>query len=323
MSAEKKDRMGGCGGEDDNDEELGLLTYSHRSYEAITLTTQSAGSTITQDGDALLHFVPEAQQSLQSQQQVGVIRFALSGVRKNAVPGVVIQALALVVVLGYYYAPPITAGFNQIAGLKSQMGFFYAAISTMLFGGFLPWLVVTLQDCRSSLANGQPLPKWTTVLGDGAFLCLLFIERGVEVDAFYKLQAYVFGSGADLTTIAWKVLVDEFVYSPFWATPFYIVAFGLKDCGYNPRVLVSTWDWTAARFKYVSSLLSTWLIWLPVCTLVYALPGALQVPLFNLVLCFYTLLLVFINKNNNNTQQHEQQPQQQHDEQHEQQPCRA
>jgi len=37
-----------------------------------------------------------------------------------------------------------------------------------------------------------------------------------------------------------------------------------------------------------------WLIWIPVVSCVYALPSPLQMPLFNLVLCFWSMLFAHI-----------------------------
>jgi hypothetical protein len=40
----------------------------------------------------------------------------------------------------------------------------------------------------------------------------------MEVDAFYRLQGVIFGNGTDFLTIFAKVVVDQFVYNPVWAT---------------------------------------------------------------------------------------------------------
>lgn len=43
-------------------------------------------------------------------------------------------------------------------------------------------------------------------------------------------------------------------------------------------------------------LVSTWVVWVPATSLVYTLPSPLQIPLFNLVLCFFVLLLSFVSQ---------------------------
>ena len=44
------------------------------------------------------------------------------------------------------------------------------------------------------------------------------------------------------------------------------------------------------------TLMSTWAVWIPAVTIIYCLPAPLQIPLFNLVLCFWVLVLSFISK---------------------------
>jgi hypothetical protein len=39
------------------------------------------------------------------------------------------------------------------------------------------------------------------------------------------------------------------------------------------------------------ALVSTWVVWLPVTSLVYSLPANLQIPLFNLAACFWSLVM--------------------------------
>jgi hypothetical protein len=48
--------------------------------------------------------------------------------------------------------------------------------------------------------------------------------------------------------------------------------------------------------KLPATIFSTWIVWLPAVTLIYMMPPALQLPLFNLVLCFFVLLLSALNK---------------------------
>jgi hypothetical protein len=37
-------------------------------------------------------------------------------------------------------------------------------------------------------------------------------------------------------------------------------------------------------------------VWIPAVIMIYALPLGLQQPLFNLVVCFFSLLLLFLNR---------------------------
>jgi hypothetical protein len=46
-------------------------------------------------------------------------------------------------------------------------------------------------------------------------------------------------------------------------------------------------------------LLSLWCIWIPVVSCVYSLPAPLQMPLFNIVLCFWSMLFALITSRQN------------------------
>ncbi len=47
-------------------------------------------------------------------------------------------------------------------------------------------------------------------------------------------------------------------------------------------------------FSVLASLVTTWCIWVPAVSFIYAMPSSLQVPLFNLVLCFFVLCVAII-----------------------------
>jgi hypothetical protein len=57
--------------------------------------------------------------------------------------------------------------------------------------------------------------------------------KGIEVDAFYRLQAIMFGSDSSPGTIIPKVLVDQFVYNPFYGVFSVIIPYTWKDCNFN------------------------------------------------------------------------------------------
>jgi hypothetical protein len=41
-------------------------------------------------------------------------------------------------------------------------------------------------------------------------------------------------------------------------------------------------------------VLAAWMVWTPTVCLVYSLPSGLQVPIFNVVLCFWVLLVAVV-----------------------------
>src|SRR5690606_2824532 len=128
------------------------------------------------------------------------------------------------------------------------------------------------------------------------FYVSFWLWKGVEVDAFYRAQALVFGEQADALTIATKTAVDQFVYNPLWAAPTQTVFFLWKDCDFSLAECRRPLARASASRRVLSVLLSTWVVWIPAVAVVYSLPSPLQLPLFNLVLCFWCLLLSFVSR---------------------------
>ena len=120
--------------------------------------------------------------------------------------------------------------------------------------------------------------------------------KGMEVDVFYRLQGYLFGYEATFGTILTKVLVDQFVYCIFWSAPFTALFYGWKKAGFK---FVTDPPWLRVRFiceESIFLLISTWIIWIPSVSIIYAMPENLQIPLFNITLCFFVLVISVFEK---------------------------
>lgn len=210
----------------------------------------------------------------------------LIGLKRNLLPGLILQTCALLIVLGYAFVPPFHGVLDGIGVLKARYGYAYSAISTAVFGGVIPFLV---------LVATKQVPKGRA-LGELAFYLCFWLWKGAEVDALYRLQGLVFGNAATLGTIAAKTCVDQFVYNPLWAAPTQVAFFLWKDAGFSWSGMVRRLKEETLGRRVVVILFSTWMVWVPTVTIVYSLPSALQIPLFNLGLCFWCLLLSFISR---------------------------
>jgi hypothetical protein len=119
-----------------------------------------------------------------------------------------------------------------------------------------------------------------------------WLEHGMEVDLWFRLQGLIWGEGNDVATIVAKTLTDQSCYSILWAIPFSLVWFRWRDSGFQLRAVVSTV--TSRKFWTVDvpqTLIGSWLVWIPAVALIFCLPPTLQIPLFVLVSCFWSLLL--------------------------------
>lgn len=202
------------------------------------------------------------------------------GTRDLAGPGLVLQALAIAIVAAYYLCPPWRQALQHLVALRTQWGWGFSVISTSICGGIIPFLYLTTHS-RTRAAN--PLSHFW-------FHSLFWGYKGFEVDAFYHLQAFMFGRDPSFHTVLRKVLVDEFVYTPLLSVPVMLILYRWKDLHFKATVFFQS-DWKSYLAEsYPRSMISCWMIWIPAVAAIYSLPFPLQIPLFNVELCFWTLL---------------------------------
>ena len=211
----------------------------------------------------------------------------LRSARANLVPGLVLQAFALAVVLGYYFYPPIRDGLDALSDLRARMGFWFGIVFTGLFGGLLPLLYLKATPATRALYTWK----------QGGALTLFWSYKGVEIGLWYAFQARVIGTGSDAGTIAIKSIIDQFVYCPVWAIPTTATFYLWCSTHFDPRAVLA--DLRAPRWyirRVLPMLIANLGVWLPLVCIIYALPTPLQLPLQNIVLCFFTLMLAHMSQ---------------------------
>jgi hypothetical protein len=212
-------------------------------------------------------------------------RSGLRGARANLVPGILLQLAAVALVFGYYHLPVIQRSLNRLLELRLAAGVTFAILSTALFGGMLPFLYI---HYRRRAGSGDPLYGWVQGLG----LTLFWGYKGLEVDLWYRLQAHMFGGGHEPATIVIKVFFDQFLYCPLFAVPVTAAVYQAVDSHGDWRGLAA--DLRAPswyRRRVLPILISNVGVWVPAVAVIYCLPTPLQLPLQNIVLCFYTLVV--------------------------------
>ncbi|MEM9944005.1 MAG: hypothetical protein AAF939_20775, partial [Planctomycetota bacterium] len=184
--------------------------------------------------------------------------------------------------------PDFTESLNRVASLKEKLGIWFAFFSTAIFGGFLPLAIPRLLGSKLG-KNWNPAYLLSNLLFWGI--------KGMEVDIFYWFQTIVFGNSADFQTVAFKVAFDQFVYVPLFGGLNVILFYIWRDCNYSLSrtniALGKNWYWR----KVLPVLISNWFVWIPSCSLVYLLPLGLQLPIQNLILCFWVLIVAFMTEN--------------------------
>jgi hypothetical protein len=210
----------------------------------------------------------------------------LAAARENAAPGFLFQCFALTLVLLYYCHAPTRAVLLEIPAFKERAGILFPLLSTAIAGGLIPFLFMMV---RKEIAPGKRISNLMFFLGFWAF-------NGMAVDLLYKAQAQLFGDQPSANIIIKKVCFDQFVYNPLWSVPWAVTALHWKNCGFSFRNAAATLNRRLFFQEFASVLISTWAVWIPAVSIIYSLPLALQFPLFNIVLCFWSLLLTALSK---------------------------
>jgi len=212
---------------------------------------------------------------------------AIHALKQNLKPGLILQTFAGLIVALYFFVPASNSSFAFFAELKQQYGFVYSAISTAIFGGLIPFLYLYF-------SRGFQAAKSLKLIF--AFYLVFWAIKGMEVDYFYQFQTYLFGNGNDAKTLTIKVMFDQFVYSAFWAAPSISMIYLWIEHNFNWRETRAAMNQKFFTITLPSNIISNWLVWIPAVSFIYSMPSDLQIPLFDLVLCFWVLMLAVLNK---------------------------
>ncbi len=215
------------------------------------------------------------------------LKAGAASARDNAVPGLILWIFAMLIVAGFYVFPPITRALEALGRLKADGGFLYAMLSTGLFGGIIPviWRYARKRGSRT-------VGFWPTLL----FLFAFWSIKGVEIELLYGGLDRLLGSGLSAAQIVPKVMADQFLYNPLWAGWTQIVAYWFLDRAFRPARGEFSLLWKTMGWRVLTILISTWAVWIPMVSVIYAMPANLQLPLFNIVLCFWSMMLASLTK---------------------------
>lgn len=205
--------------------------------------------------------------------------------KRNRAPALVLQSFAALILLLYFLAPSARPAFEAIGTLRARNGYLFSALSTAFSGGLVSWAVLWH---RGRIPPGQLLPQC-------AFFLIYWAAQGLMVDTLYRIQGEWFGHGNDPMTLFKKVLVDQGPYNLLYATPVSLFFYTWKDHGFSASKAWTAYKTDFSR-RYSAVQFSSWLVWIPAVTMIYSLPPDLQIPLFNLVICFFTLVLAFVSR---------------------------
>ena len=216
--------------------------------------------------------------------QPGVGAAIAAAFRQNWVPCLLLNLVAAALVISYYCWPAVGGMWQAVGEFKIRWSFAFSCVSTMFAAAVMPYFVQWAMGMLPADDNWRRL----------GLRMLFWGYRGMEIDLFYRVQGWLFGTGHDAGTLFIKVLFDQFVLSPLWFVPTYIIALRWIDRGGSLAGLLRSLDRQFWTRTCLSVLVTNWLIWIPALVLVYSLPSALQFPLFTIVMCFFILVVTLI-----------------------------
>jgi hypothetical protein len=231
---------------------------------------------------------PAAQAALPASPADHPLLVGLRAAKANFIPGLIIQAAMIALVLAYHYSEPTRLWMERLETIKGEWGYLFSFLLGAVAGGILPELLLLGLTQRWRVRREN--------LNNAGFHILLWGGESVIVDAFYRLQGHLFGTQADFSTVLLKMVVDQFIYCVVFATPFCIFIYEWRNQGYRLAGLSRVLTPRFYAQKVFPSLIANWGVWIPLVCVIYSMPPQLQIPLFGLALTFWVILFAWINR---------------------------
>lgn len=217
-----------------------------------------------------------------------VLRTIAAAVRANLLPGILLQGLMAAFLFAYFTHEGTRRFLSVVANVKQEAGLAFAFFSYVVAAAVLPELlrIVFFQSGRPTRANLHSFlaaaPAWGLM--------------GVVVDIFYRYQAAWFGDQATLASVVPKVIVDQFLFSPFFSNPVMIGYFTLCAAGFRRTAWKQVFRTGFFVEKVVPVMVAGWMIWIPGVSVVYSMPQLLQIPVAVIIQCFWVLVFTTIGE---------------------------
>ena len=224
----------------------------------------------------------------------------LSSLRAQVVPGVFLWCVAASTLVIYARVPAFARVFERVGVLNNSNPYLFAFCTFALCGGTLPQVVLCFGARRGAKKSSSYSPSSARVAVVAAlFTTLVFAIFGVWVSVLYSLLSALFGDRSDVSTLAIKVFVDQFVCTPILHVPYMQLLFKFRNARFPinfHRHLKADATFTTAGLLagwWFPALFPTWLVWVPCLFVVYSLPPPLQVPMNNIITIFWGIIMQF------------------------------
>lgn len=213
---------------------------------------------------------------------------ARQAAKVNLLPGLLLQTILAFFLLAYLTHDGTRQVLANVAQLKQESGLIFTFISYVIAAALLPELLRIFFFQRGRITRDN---LWRFATSAVIWGCM-----GMMVDYFYRLQAIWFGTGNDFQTIAMKVIVDQFIYSPFLANPLSVGLLTWRNNRFAPDAITPILTRRFYLENVIPIQVAGWCIWIPAVSVVYFMPPELQIPVAALIQAFWTLILTTLNE---------------------------
>lgn len=221
------------------------------------------------------------------------IEKGVSAFRQTWIPALIVQSLISLLILSYFFVPQTHFIFDQISQTKQKGGWI---ASFLLMGGVVGLL-------SEIVLISSTTRKWTKVNTENfIYNFIVFGVIGILTDFFYIFQAHWVGTENNAETIFIKMLVDQFLWTPFFALPLQVILGKWKNFRYQLTPLfqeMNRFDQWIGR-SLLPALFSCWGFWIPMCSLIYCFPTPLQFPMVVFAVSLWVILLNTVMKTSKN-----------------------
>ncbi len=220
----------------------------------------------------------------------GPFKQAWQAARANILPAVFLWSAAIGIIVAYTYSDSVRESLDKLKDFKDSWGYAFSAIPTPPPAPPPP---LGIQWAARGFGSKRITPEPLRHL---PILFVFWAYRGAEIDLLYRIQAWAWGTEKTIGTLAIKVLIDQGVYVLLWAIPTMVVVLLFKDCGYSIGRTRTELGRRWYRTRCVPLLVVNWVVWIPVVVVIYSLPEGLQIPVMNINVSLFMLLVMFITK---------------------------
>jgi len=214
------------------------------------------------------------------------VRTGWLGAKENLVPGLVIIFFAALLVAAYYLFDSVREALEGLQAISNAWGLVFPMLTSAIGAGIIPGLYLMLMgksrhDIRGFL--------------DLLFTSFVWSSNMIMVYYFYQFQDTFWGPSTTAGIVVSKMMLDQFVFTPFVNIHYFGIGFRLRDLNYDFNALGQTLrdDWIIK--VAIPMLISCWLTWTPGTLVVYSLPLPLQIPLVVLIQFFFALEMAVIS----------------------------